>query len=135
MPTDFDVPSLAGHRPAVFIAAPVLKRLPGPRVPFLSFAERPWRAWNPNRELTYFLFGGGWLATPVSPSGLMSNPVYGFSTNQSMLTGSTRTDLAPDDHVFFRPTQSERVMQEVGPIHCVRDGHIVDRWGVFSLAE
>lgn len=34
MPTDFDVSTLAEHKPAFFIAAPVLKRLEGTTIPF-----------------------------------------------------------------------------------------------------
>lgn len=132
-PTSFDVPTLAGHRPAVFIAAPVLKRLEGIRVPFLEWAAGAWARLDPNRQVTYFIFGGGWLAEPTSPAGLSSNPVYGFSTNQAMLNGSARTALSPDDHVFFRPTQSERVMQEFGAIHLVRGGRLQDTWSVLPF--
>ena len=118
-PTDFDVPTLVEHVPAAFIAAPVLKRLAGVRVPFLEGASRAWAALDPNRAVTYFLYGGGWLAKPVSPEGLSDNPLYGFSTNQAMLNGSERTGLHPDDWVFFRPTQSERVLQEFGALQAV----------------
>lgn len=123
-PTDFDVPSLAEHVPALFIAAPVLKRLDGVKVPFLEWASRAWEAVDPNRQVTYFIYGGGWLAKPVSPAGLLDNPIYGFSTNQAMLNGSARTGLHPDDWVFFRPTQSERVIQEFGSIRLVSGGRL-----------
>lgn len=127
-PTDFDVKTLAAHSPALFLATPVLKRLAGTRVPFLEWASSAWALWNPNRAVSYFVFGGGWLAEPVSPPGLTSNPVYGFSTNQALLNGSERTELRPDDWVFFRPTQSERVMQEFGAIRLVRAGRIQSSW-------
>lgn len=119
MPTDFDVPTLAAHRPALFIATPVLKRLHGTRVPFLEWMSPAWSRWDPNRQLTYFVFGGGWMAKPVSPAGLAGNPIYGFSTNQALFNGSERTGLQPDDWVFLRPTQSERLMQEFGAIRLV----------------
>ena len=122
MPTDFDAPALAAHRPALFIATPVLKRLQGTRVPFLEWLSPAWSRWDPNRQLTYFVFGGGWMAKPVSPAGLTENPVYGFSTNQALYNGSERTGLSPDDWVFLRPTQSERVMQEFGGIRLVGSG-------------
>ena len=133
-PTDFDVPTLASHVPALFVAAPVLKRLAGARVPFLEWAARAWAAVDPNREVTYFIFGGGWMAKPVSPAGLSDNPVYGFSTNQAMLNGSARTGLAPDDWVFFRPTQSERVVQEFGALRLVRGGRLDGVWSVLGFA-
>lgn len=133
-PTDFDVPTLASHVPALFLAAPVLKRLAGARVPFLEWAARAWAAVDPNREVTYFIFGGGWMAKPVSPAGLSDNPIYGFSTNQAMLNGSARTGLAADDWVFFRPTQSERVVQEFGALRRVRGGRLDGVWSVLGFA-
>ena len=134
MPTDFDVQSLAEHVPAVFIATPVLKRLAGSRVPFIEWAARAWAAIDPNREVTYFIFGGGWMARPVSPAGLVDNPVYGFSTNQAMLNGSARTALDVDDWVFLRPTQSERVMADFGALRLVRGGRLTGTWPVLALA-
>ena len=118
-PTDFDVPTLEAHRPALFIATPVLKRLQGTRVPFLEWLSPAWSLLDPNRELTYFVFGGGWMAKPVSPAGLTANPIFGFSTNQALLNGSEKTALHPDDWIFLRPTQSERVIQELGAIRIV----------------
>lgn len=132
-PTDFDVPTLSAHADALFIATPVLKRLAGTRIPYLEWASRAIGLWNPNRRVTYFVFGGGWLAKPVSPPGLVENPVYGFSTNQAMLNGSERTGLAPDDWIFLRPTQSERVMQELGAIHPVRGGRLEAPWAVLPF--
>jgi D-serine deaminase-like pyridoxal phosphate-dependent protein len=135
MPTDFDVATLAAHRPALFIATPVLKRLQGTRVPFLEWMSPAWSRWDPNRQLTYFVFGGGWMARPVSPAGLTNNPIYGFSTNQALFNGSERTGLQPDDWVFLRPTQSERVMQEFGAIRLLgaaaRDP---DTWSVIGFS-
>lgn len=132
MPSKFDGPTLAEHTSAVFIATPVLKRLQGTKIPFLEWASVPWGFWNPNRRITYFLFSGGWLAVPCSPAGLCDNPVYGFSTNQSILNGSEKTALSPDDWVFFRPTQSERVMQELGAIQTVRGGRLSELWSVLG---
>ncbi len=132
-PTDFDVPTLAAHVPALFLAAPVLKRLAGARVPFLEWASRAWAAVDPNRQVTYFIFGGGWMAKPVSPAGLSDNPIYGFSTNQAMLNGSAKTALLPDDWVFFRPTQSERLVQEFGALRLVRGGALDGTWSVIGF--
>lgn len=133
MPTDFDVPSLRAHEPALFLAAPVLKRLEGTHIPFVPRLSSVWGRVDPNREVTYFLFGGGWLARPFSPRGLSTNPLYGFSTNQSLLNGSRRTALAAEGTVFFRPTQSERVMQELGSLQLVRGGRLAGTWEVWPF--
>lgn len=135
MPTDFDVPELAEHRPALFLAVPVLKRIEGTVLPMLEGASRLWARLDPNRELSYALHGGRWLAEPWSPKGFVPHPVHGSSTNQSMWTGSRRTALEPEGSVFFRPTQSERVMSEHGPILLVRDGRLSGAWEPLPLAS
>lgn len=111
-PTDFDLPTLAHHMPAAFIAAPVLKVRDRTDIPGVPGLGRMMSWWNPNREKTVFIYGGYWKAVPESPSGLSNNPIYGRSTNQEMLNGSANLTLKPDDWVFLRPTQSERVFLE-----------------------
>ena len=60
-PSDFDDITLKDHEPALFIAAPVLKKIPYPGVPFLGpWAARVWAAWDPNRAWGFFIYGGGW---------------------------------------------------------------------------
>jgi D-serine deaminase-like pyridoxal phosphate-dependent protein len=121
-PTDFDLPSLAELKPAAFIAAPVLKvleglTLPGP-VPLGSMIS----AWDPNRRRTIFIYGGKWMADPVSPRGLSANPLYGSSSNQMMFNGSPAQRLAVDDWVFLRPTQSEAVLLQFGELLAIGEG-------------
>lgn len=133
-PTDFDVPPLAAFEPALFLATPVLKRLEGTRVPFLEWAAPAWSALDPRREVTYFVYGGRWMARPVSPAGLAENPLYGPSTNQALLNGSRRTGLAVDDWIFLRPTQSERVLQELGDLLLFSGGALSrERWPALPM--
>lgn len=130
-PTDFDLPSLADHRPASYIATPVLKRLERTAIPGIDLG-RLQALWNPNRERAFFTYGGYWKARPESPSGLTTNPLYGRSTNQEMLNGSRQINLQPDDWVFLRPTQSEFVFLQFGDIAVYDDGRISEFWPVFS---
>ncbi|MBM9579483.1 alanine racemase [Leptospira sp. 201903070] len=130
-PTDFDVVSLDEHSPAVFIAAPVLKRLEGTKIPFLESFSFLFPLWDPNQELTYFTYGGAFSAKKESPSGLQDNSLFGTSTNQGILNGSFLTGLFPNDFVFFRPTQSEKVMSELGEIYLVRKGKLSGKWKTF----
>ncbi|EMJ99483.1 alanine racemase [Leptospira sp. WS58.C1] len=130
-PTDFDVESLEEHSPAVYIATPVLKKLEGTKIPFLESLSFLFPIWNPNQEVTYFIYGGAFSAKKESPKGLEDNSLFGSSTNQSILTGSRATSLDPDDHVFFRPTQSEKVMAEMGEIHLLRSGKLIGTWKTF----
>lgn len=130
-PTDFDVVSLDEHSPAVFIAAPILKRLEGTRIPFLESISFLFPLWDPNQELTYFTYGGAFSAKKESPSGLQDNSLFGASTNQGILNGSFKTSLYPNDFVFYRPTQSEKVMAELGEIHLLRKGKLSGKWKSF----
>ncbi len=127
-PFDFDVDTLEAHVPALFLATPVLKASDRMQVPGLDGLGRVQQAWNPNRARTFFVYGGYWKARPVSPPGLTENPLFGHSTNQEMLTGSASVDLAVDDYVFLRPTQSEFVMLQFGEIVVVRGSRYVDSW-------
>ncbi len=128
MPSDFDIPTLDGHRPALFIATPVLKASAGMALPVVPAIGNLQAAWNPNRRRSFFIYGGYWKAAPVSPPGLAVNPLYGRSSNQELLNGSPRVALAVNDQVFLRPTQSEFVMLQFGDLLAVRGGRLVDRW-------
>lgn len=130
-PTDFDIPTLADHVPAAFIATPVLKSNAGVNIPGLPLGALQ-RAWNPNRARTIFIYGGYWKAEAVSPAGLSLNPLYGRSTNQEMLNGSASIDLDMGDWVFLRPTQSEFVFLQFGDIAVYERGAIRDYWPVLQ---
>ncbi len=129
-PTDFDLELLADLQPAAFIAAPVLKAQDGLALPGLSALGPAWAAWDRNRRRTFFIYGGLWMAQIESPAGLRDNQLYGRSTNQAILNGSSRTALQVDDHVFFRPTQSEKVLLEFGDILAVKNDRIEAHWPV-----
>lgn len=135
MPTDFDIPSLDSHQPALFIATPVLKQHSGVAMPIVPALGHLQATWNPNRAQSFFIYGGYWKANPVSPPGLTLNPTYGRSTNQEMLNGSERVALTVGDTVFYRPTQSEFVMLQFGDLAVVRKGEIVDFWPVLAAGE
>ncbi|MQQ99215.1 DSD1 family PLP-dependent enzyme [Glaciimonas soli] len=134
-PTDFDLPQLTEHRPAMFIATPVLKMLEGTKVPGADWIGRLGVWWNPNRRRTYFLYGGHWLARYESPRGLIEHPMMGYSTNQQFVNGSAATGLSPDDYIFLRPTQSEAVMLQFGALVIVRQGRIIDYWPVLGSSD
>ncbi|NIB42553.1 DSD1 family PLP-dependent enzyme [Pseudomaricurvus alkylphenolicus] len=131
-PSDFDSPVLAEHQPAAFIATPVLKSLSRTELPGPSGVSKAMALWNPNRQQTFYTYGGYWKAIPWSPQGLSINPLFGRSSNQEMYNGSRSVNLAPDDWMFFRPTQSESVFLQFGDIAVYEDGDIVGSWPVFS---
>lgn len=133
-PTHFDSELLEPHLPASFIATPVIKSLPTTRMPGLEFADGAGRAWDPNYSKTVFIYGGHWLADPVDPPGLSYNSTFGRSSNQEMLNGGPKLDIAADEFVFFRPHQSEAVFLQFGDIAVYENGEIVDFWPVFEAA-
>lgn len=130
-PTDFDIPTLADHKAASYIATPVLKTLDTLEIPGIDLGGLQ-SAWDPNRARTVFTYGGYWKAKPESPQGLTNNPLFGRSTNQEMLNGSRSITLQQDDWVFLRPTQSEFVFLQFGDIAVYDSGRVVGYWPVFS---
>ncbi len=130
-PSDFDMPTLADHQPAAYIATPVLKTRETVQIPGIDLGGLQ-SAWDPNRARTFFIYGGYWKAKPESPQGLLNNSLYGRSTNQEMLNGSRSITLGTDDWVFLRPTQSEFVFLQFGDIAVYDKGAIAEYWPVFA---
>ncbi|QFU75649.1 DSD1 family PLP-dependent enzyme [Halioglobus maricola] len=130
-PVDFDLPSLADHKPASYIATPVLKTSEGVQIPGINLGPLQ-SLWDVNRSRTVFTYGGYWKASPVSPSGLSTNGVFGRSTNQEMLNGSEAIGLEVDDWVFLRPNQSEFVFLQFGAIAVVEEGAVTEFWPVLG---
>lgn len=131
-PSHYDLPTLATHQPAVFIATPVLKATGPVRLPGLDGASRLFSWWDVNQRETLFLYGGNWLADYVSPPGLQVNSLYGRSSNQEIVNISRAAGLRVDDLVFMRPAQSEAVLLQFGDLIVVRGGQVLDAWPVFS---
>ncbi len=128
-PHDFDTPLLADLEGAVFIATPVLKVPEQFMMPYgVEWLGDAARAWDVNQRHAYFIYGGNWLADPVSPAGLAASTLYGTSSNQQVLLGSGAQRLRPDDIVFFRPRQSEAVLQQFGDIAVYEQGRITQQW-------
>ncbi len=131
-PTHFDIPTLKDYQPACFIATPILKKMKGTTLPaleklkgFLSFIK-------PYFRKTYFIYGGYWKAVYHYPPKTGVNPLFGASTNQTMLNSASLIDLEVDDFIFLRPTQSEFVFLQFGNILVFRNGNIVDEWQVLQ---
>lgn len=127
-PRDFDLDLLADLEPAAFIATPVLKTLEGLTIPGIEGVSGLLPLWNRNQQRSYFIYGGLWLARYEAPPGLFDNGLYGKSSNQAIVTGSHRVPLRVNDHVFLRPTQSERVLLDFGDLAVVEGGKLAAWW-------
>lgn len=133
-PGDFDQYGLDDLAPAAFIATPVLKATERMALPGVEFASGVLHWWDRNSRQGFFVHGGHWLAQPVSPAGLQYNGLYGRSSNQELLTGSAKLALAPGDHVFLRPDQSEAVFLQFGDL-AVFDGEAIsERWPTLPVS-
>lgn len=131
-PTTYDIPSLKAFRNASYIASPVLKKTSGMLLPSIESLRHIAPLWDPNLQQTYFIYGGQWLADYESPAGLADNALFGVSSNQAMVNGSTATGLNVDDHIFFRPRQSESVFLQFGEILAYRDNGELMQWPVLA---
>jgi D-serine deaminase-like pyridoxal phosphate-dependent protein len=133
-PRDFDTRTLKDHIPAAFIATPVIKAVGETRIPGLEPLSGVLQFFDANSARAFFIHGGHWLAAPESPPGLEFNALYGRSSNQEILTGSSSVVLKPDDYVFFRPNQSEALFLQFADLLVYEDGKIVDRWPTFPVS-
>ncbi|HEX3916168.1 MAG TPA: alanine racemase [Caulobacteraceae bacterium] len=123
-PTHFDLPTLKDHAPAAFIAQPVLKVMDPAIFPRREELTELYNTLDPNSRRGFFLTGGYGDAKVVSPPGLRFSAIFG---GRSMLAGSDKVELAQDDFVFMRPTESEGVFLQFGDI-AVYDGEAISGW-------
>lgn len=122
-PATFSV--LDTHLPALFIAAPVIRK----------FARVSRHSIEPAKAMSLYLYGGGWAAELVHPEGVTISPHAdppneNLLPNQCLFETSLDTRLDIGNFVFFHPRQSDAMVQ-FEEILLVRDGVIVDRWHPF----
>ena len=127
-PTTFDIPTLDQYQAAGFIATPILKKLKHTTLPGLEKVANWISHWKPTYRYAYFIYGGYWMADYVFPEGTKENPLFGPSTNQSMINMPKGQELAVDDFVFLRPRQSESVFLQFGDLLAYRKGEILHEW-------
>lgn len=130
-PSDFDLPLLTALKPACFIATPVLKSMDELDLPVPSAISKAVNLYDVNTRHTFFVYGGKWMATPYAPAGLQANGLYGHSSNQEMYNAANSLGLQINDAIFFRPTQSEKVMLEFGDL-AMFDENGFNRYPVLS---
>ena len=130
--TDFDLPVLADHKPALFIATRVLKKLEGVSIPYLEKLAPALKALGGSKRTSLFIYGGWWMARTCSPLGLNISSLYGRSTNQEMLVGKGDHGLEVNDYIFLRPSQSEFVMLQFGAVRMMKNQVVIDEWPIFE---
>ncbi len=124
-------------QPAEFIAAPVLKKRPGTCIPFIESLGGVLAWWDPNSQVTFEIYGGGWAARFAAPQGIQIQaltadpPNQNLVPNQTTLTGSRRMALEIGDFVFHDPYQSDAMFQ-FEDILLVHSGRVDGCWPVFD---
>lgn len=130
--TDFDLDTTEAFRPAVFIATPAIKVLDTTELPGVEALSRAAAKVRRSRQRSVFIHGGHWFAEPAFPSRLSYSSLFGRSSNQELLTLAGDADLAVDDFIYLRPTQTEAVMMQFGDLAVFDGGEIVDWWPAMS---
>ena len=122
-PATFEL--LVDHQPALFIAAPVIRKFP--RVSRTLT--------DPATAMSLYLYGGGWAADLAWPPHVTITP-HADPPNQNLLPNQclfethVNTPLSTGHFVFFRPQQSDAMVQ-FEEILAFRGGRLVDRFRPF----
>jgi len=124
-PLDFELPTLTDFQPALWIATPVLKKLPTTQIPGLTLLDKA-----PHLHHALFVYGGNWMANYVYPEGIHTNALYGRSSNQELVNVPKSSKIQIDDFVFLRPTQSEAVISQFEQIWLYRAENFTP-WNTF----
>jgi D-serine deaminase-like pyridoxal phosphate-dependent protein len=133
-PGDFDLDDLGDLTCAAWIATPVLKASDDKELPGVEALSGAMHWWDRNTTRGFFIHGGHWLAKPHSPPGLQYSGLFGRSSNQELLTGSSNISLKPDDTVFLRPDQSEALFLQFGAIAVYDGGEIAEMWETLPVS-
>jgi len=122
-PSDFDIEATESFQPAAFVATPVLKYMPGNPLPALG----NFRSWlGRGHQAQIAVWGGYWKGAPVHPEGYKVSRAFGHSSNQEVWSGPVLDSNPVDGFAFLRPSQSEAVLAELGPIAGIgADGSLV----------
>ncbi|MBW2462766.1 MAG: alanine racemase [Deltaproteobacteria bacterium] len=101
-------------QPAIFIATPVFRVYPEPRLPFFTAAGSA-GAFEGRQGLT--IGGGGWPAYFTHPPDIQPAPLVSDATdhsmvpNQGLVTAPADTPINPGDWIYYHPRQSDALFQ------------------------
>ena len=137
-PEEFPELLALGHKPALYLAGPVLKKIETAKLPHAEKLTGMVDFWNPNLRVSYYMLGGGWAGEPIAPTGLRKNPFWDSDDknfmnqlpNQSLLCSSDQNNLHVGDFVFYQPWEGDGMI-EFKNLLLVRQGRIVGQWETY----
>ncbi|CAF3596433.1 unnamed protein product [Rotaria socialis] len=128
-----------GHQPALFLSAPVLKKIESSKLPHAEKLSALVNIWDPNLKTSYFMLGGGWPGELVGPMGLKRNHWWdendlGYTNqlpNQSILSGSDENTLNVSDFIFYHPWEGDGMLC-FKKLVLYRQNSIVGEWDTYK---
>ncbi len=137
-PTEFPELLELGHKPALYLAGPVLKKIETGKLPHAEILTGMVDLWNPNLRESYFLLGGGWAGDPIGPTGLRKNPFWDSDDknfmnqlpNQALLCSSDQSNLQVGDFVFYQPWEGDGML-EFKQLVLLRQNKIIGEWETY----
>ncbi|CAF1922307.1 unnamed protein product [Rotaria magnacalcarata] len=128
-----------GHQPALFLSAPVLKKIESSKLPHAEKLSALVNIWDPNLKTSYFMLSGGWPGELVGPVGLKRNHWWdendlGYTNqlpNQSILSSSDENNLNVSDFVFYHPWEGDGMLC-FKKLVLYKENSIVGEWNTYK---
>ena len=138
-PAQFPELEELGHKPALFLTSPVLKKIETSKLPHAERLSPLVNLWDPNLLVSYYLLGGGWPGEPVAPAGIKRNYLWdendlGYTNllpNQSIMSSSDENNLHVGDFVFYHAWEGDGMLS-FKKIQLYRQPHIVGEWETYK---
>ena len=137
-PEEFPELLTLGHKPALYLAGPVLKKIETAKLPHAEILTGMVDMWNPNLRVSYYMLGGGWAGEPVAPTGLRKNPFWDSDDknfmnqlpNQSLLCSSDQNNLHVGDFVFYHPWEGDGMLV-FKQLLIIRQNKVIGTWDTY----
>jgi D-serine deaminase-like pyridoxal phosphate-dependent protein len=138
-PEQFSDLNKLGHKAALFLSSPVLKKIESSLLPHAEKISPLVNLWDPNLKVSYYMLGGGWPGEPVAPAGIKKNYFWdendlGYTNllpNQSILSSSDENNLNVGDFVFYHAWEGDGMLS-FNKIELYRQGKIVGEWNTYK---
>jgi hypothetical protein len=129
-----------GHKPALFLTSPVLKKITSSKLPHAEKLTALVYLWDPDLRVSYFMLGGGWPGELAGPAGLKRNYLWdennlGYTNllpNQSILSSSDKNSLHVGDFVFYHAWEGDGMLSFKKVLLYRPQSGIVGEWDTYK---